>query len=587
MDLIMQYLMERVRALVGSKGWDYCVLWKLSEDQRFIEWMRCCCAGTENTQNGGEEELIFPVSPVLPCRDTICQHPRVNSCELLAQLPTSMPSDSGIYAQTLVSNQPSWLNFSTVTCSHALEESIGTRVLIPLPVALVELFVNKQISEDQNVVDFITTQYNILMEQEALINTNNMDTSFCVNINVMNESQSRPFLGNETDKMDSNNNLPAPNSTAFENLNMSYDVSVDRARLCNSPMSLQQFGYNSESRTRNDAAFPECSHDPSVHPDKHLDSSMDAMQPSMMNDTTNTHVQFLEQVTENKEQHGNEKDSNKQEEGRSNSVSDCSDQIDDEDNGKYRRKSGKSDQCKNLFAERRRRKKLNERLYTLRSLVPKISKLDRASILGDAIEYVKDLQSQAKELQDELEEQSDNDGLNSNINGKRNNVLSETLSRDDTNFRSRPEHEKVQNEFHLETSRSGSISKQNQDSDTTNDKAPQMEPQVEVAQIDGNEFFVKVFCEHKPGRFVRLMEALNSLALEVTNANVTTFRNLVSNVLKVEKKDSKIVVQADHLRDFLLELTRNPSRGLSEMSKVSDNSSSIDYQHHLHNQPSY
>ncbi|KAM1003197.1 hypothetical protein ACFX2C_003553 [Malus domestica] len=90
--MIMPNLIQKLRSLMGLKGWDYCVLWKLSEDQRFIELSDCCCARTEITQSDVGQEL-FP--RVLACRDNMLQHPRITYCDLLAKMPSSCPYTPG------------------------------------------------------------------------------------------------------------------------------------------------------------------------------------------------------------------------------------------------------------------------------------------------------------------------------------------------------------------------------------------------------------------------------------------------------------------------------------------------------------
>nr|AGL98426.1 bHLH1 [Tulipa fosteriana] len=52
-----------------------------------------------------------------------------------------------------------------------------------------------------------------------------------------------------------------------------------------------------------------------------------------------------------------------------------------------------------VISERRRREKLNEKFIVLKSLVPSITKADKASILSDTIQYLKELEGRVEELE--------------------------------------------------------------------------------------------------------------------------------------------------------------------------------------------
>lgn len=52
-----------------------------------------------------------------------------------------------------------------------------------------------------------------------------------------------------------------------------------------------------------------------------------------------------------------------------------------------------------MEAERQRREKLNHRFYALRAVVPNVSRMDKASLLSDAVAYINELKGKIDELE--------------------------------------------------------------------------------------------------------------------------------------------------------------------------------------------
>ena len=56
-------------------------------------------------------------------------------------------------------------------------------------------------------------------------------------------------------------------------------------------------------------------------------------------------------------------------------------------------------------------------------------------------------------------------------------------------------------------------------------------------KMDSRLFSLRILCEKRPGVFVKLMQALDVLGLNVVHANITTFRGLVLNIFNAEVRD--------------------------------------------------
>ncbi|XP_057832421.1 transcription factor ABORTED MICROSPORES isoform X2 [Cryptomeria japonica] len=530
---------ERLRSLVGAKRWDYLIYWNISDDQRCLEWIGCCCSGADQSgqgfQNPLSESHVF-FSPRYfegcGCRDLTVQHPRTTACDLLADFPSSIPLDAGIQGQVFLSGQPRWMNFPNIADPNAGQDAVQTKVLIPVRNGLVELFVCKPVAENASLVQFVLTEFDLWLPQ-----------MFAESNNLFGVSGSAG--GGFGSVSETASTLPWLPVTATDS-SVPWDSSAADRALSESQLSIhlnflgqQLQDSNNNKPLKND--YFEGSADSINHSDKPTnDHPLQQDNNNIQAAAASLHIPIMRTSSQlSKENHDKEV---KHEFIRADS-SDCSDQMEDDvDDQKVVGRSGRRHLSKNLVAERKRRKKLNERLYALRALVPKITKMDRASILGDAIDYIKQLQQQVKELQEELNEmdmQAANPSSPNFENGVQQTIEEETLAR---------------------CSAKSDVTKP-----TVNEPTEEMvhTMQIDVSQVDTHVFNLRIFSEKRDGGFVRLMQAMDRLGLDILNANITSFRGLVLNVFNAEMRDKEII-QAEQLRESLLEMTLHPSSSSGE-----------------------
>ncbi|KAJ6808464.1 transcription factor EGL1-like [Iris pallida] len=200
-----------------------------------------------------------------------------------------------------------------------------------------------------------------------------------------------------------------------------------------------------------------------------------------------------------------------------------------EENGSLNRiyKSEADDNGVNhVLSERRRREKMNEKFVILQSLVPSISKVDKASILGNTIAYIKDLERRVEELEssaemvelegrgrrkhpDIAERTSDNYGDNGDISSRKAS----------SNKRKACDIEEAEADCnHWFLSKDGAID-------------------INVTMIE-REVKIEMQCPWRDGLLLEIVEATSKIYLDAHSVKSTTVDDILTLSLKAKIRDS-------------------------------------------------
>ncbi|RAL50810.1 hypothetical protein DM860_015957 [Cuscuta australis] len=243
---------------------------------------------------------------------------------------------------------------------------------------------------------------------------------------------------------------------------------------------------------------------------------------------------------------------------------------------------------KNIVSERNRRKKLNERLFALRAVVPKITKvrriesrsvslpnhqsidfefcvfeflirfekMDKASIIKDAIEYIQELREQERAIQAEIWDLESSSICRNNANGNNNNNNYNGVFEFEFEFDEDAAGMSCSNSKAAKRSKVGEEGEDeerawvhrhrhrpNDSSSSSPDNPPPSPPlhvlELRVSSMGKKTLVVSLTCSKTRDSMVKLCEIFESLDIKIISANITAFSATLLNTLFIEAEEEE------------------------------------------------
>ncbi|KAL0332384.1 UNVERIFIED_CONTAM: Transcription factor [Sesamum calycinum] len=158
-----------------------------------------------------------------------------------------------------------------------------------------------------------------------------------------------------------------------------------------------------------------------------------------------------------------------------------------------------------IVAERRRRELLSKRFSILSGMVPGLTKMDKTSVLGDAINYLHRLQERVKTLEKQATKQT----IESFVLVKKSQIVEDSES-----------------------------------SDEKDECSPEDQPLPEIeAKICNNQIVLRIQCPKFKGVVTRLLAQVDKLNLTIVNTVVVTLGNHAFDITIIAEmeKDSSVL----------------------------------------------